>query len=341
MAGEILIFGGLLLDRYFSIEKWPVRGQDGYFTGETSFVGGCAVNMAATIRNLGGNPQVVSCIGDDAVGSTIRMYCRDAGLSEQYLFDTLGTTGSCLVFSELDGERTFLTQKGVEERFPLELEQNLQKAAPGWIGVTGYYLLSQDGEAILRCLERLSSQGSHILFDPSPLVGDIQPGLLNRIVKICQIMTPNQVELLKLGGTTKLSSWIHEGKTVILKQGEQGGRVFTPTGEFSYPAAPCRAIDTTGAGDSFSGALLWALDHENSIQQAVILAARCAAKTAEVRQSIRCLSRRRYWRRYGDASFVSDPPANSYCVWLYPRFPDTTEGSAVLSRKSSGRGDHG
>ena len=38
MAGEILIFGGLLLDRYFSIEKWPVRGQDGYFTGETSFV---------------------------------------------------------------------------------------------------------------------------------------------------------------------------------------------------------------------------------------------------------------------------------------------------------------
>lgn len=283
MAGEILIFGGLLLDRYFSIEKWPVRGQDGYFTGETSFVGGCAVNMAATIRNLGGNPQVVSCIGDDAVGSTIRMYCRDAGLSEQYLFDTLGMTGSCLVFSELDGERTFLTQKGVEERFPLELEQNLQKAEPGWIGVTGYYLLSQDGEAILRCLERLSSQGSHILFDPSPLVGDIQPGLLNRILKICQIMTPNQVELLKLGGPTKLSSWIQDGKTVILKQGEQGGRVFTPTGEFSYPAAPCRAIDTTGAGDSFSGALLWALDHENSIQQAVILAARCAAKTAEVK----------------------------------------------------------
>ena len=123
MAGEILIFGGLLLDRYFSIEKWPVRGQDGYFTGETSFVGGCAVNMAATIRNLGGNPQVVSCIGDDAVGSTIRMYCRDAGLSEQYLFDTLGTTGSCLVFSELEGERTFLTQKGVDERFPLELDR--------------------------------------------------------------------------------------------------------------------------------------------------------------------------------------------------------------------------
>lgn len=57
MAGEILIFGGLLLDRYFSIEKWPMRGQDGYFTGETSFVGGCAVNMAATIRTWGATPR--------------------------------------------------------------------------------------------------------------------------------------------------------------------------------------------------------------------------------------------------------------------------------------------
>ncbi len=283
MAGDILIFGGVLVDRYFSIEQWPARGQDGYFTGETSFVGGCAVNMSATIRNLGGNPQVVSCVGKDAVGEMIRTYCRDAGLSDQYLFDTLGTTGSCLVFSEPDGERTFLTQKGVEERFSLALEQSIEQATPGWIGVTGYYLLSQDGEAILRCLERLSAQGNQILFDPSPLVGDIRPELLDRILKICQIITPNQVELEKMGGPAKRSAWIQEGKTVIVKQGAQGGHVFTPTEEFSYPAAPCQAVDTTGAGDSFSGALLWALDHNNSIQQAVRLAARCAAKTAEVK----------------------------------------------------------
>ena len=283
MAGEILIFGGVLVDRYFSIEQWPMRGQDGYFTGEASFVGGCAVNMAATIRNLGGNPQVVSCVGKDDVGKTIRKYCRDADLSDQYLFDTLGTTGSCLVFSEPDGERTFLTQKGVEERFPLALEQSIEQAMPGWIGVTGYYLLSQDGEAILRCLERLSAQGSQILFDPSPLVGDIRPDILARMLKICRIMTPNQAELAKLGGPAKLPAWIQEGRTVIVKQGAQGGRVFTSTGEFSYSAAPCQAVDTTGAGDSFSGALLWALDHENSIQDAVTLAARCAAKTAEIK----------------------------------------------------------
>lgn len=283
MAGEILLFGGLLLDRYFSIAQWPMRGQDGYFTGERSFVGGCAINMAATIRNLGGDPQVVSCVGEDAVGAAIRAYCREAGLSERYLFDTLGTTGSCLVFSEPDGERTFLTQKGIEERFPPALEQRIQTAAPGWIGVTGYYLLSQDGAAILRCLEQLAARGSRILFDPSPLVGDIRPELLARILKLCQILTPNETELTRLGGPEKIVGWTRAGKTVVVKQGTQGGHVFAPMGAFSYAAAPCQAVDTTGAGDSFSGALLWALDRGSPLQNAVALAARCAAKTTEIK----------------------------------------------------------
>ena len=283
MAGDILVFGGLLLDRYFNIERWPARGQDGYFTGETAFVGGCAINMAATIHNLGGNPQVVSCVGNDAVGASIRRYCQEAGLSDRYLFDTLGTTGSCLVFSEPDGERTFLTQKGVEEYFPAALAERLQQAAPSWIGVTGYYLLSRDGEVILRCLERFAAQGSQILFDPSPLVGDIRPELLQRVLNICQVMTPNQVELTILGGPEKLTGWVKNGKTVIIKQGAQGGHVFSPTGDFSYSAAPCQVVDTTGAGDSFSGALLWALDGGDPIQTAVPFAARCAAKTAEVK----------------------------------------------------------
>lgn len=37
---EILLFGGLLLDHYFSVDRWPQRGQDGYVVGQARFVGG-------------------------------------------------------------------------------------------------------------------------------------------------------------------------------------------------------------------------------------------------------------------------------------------------------------
>ena len=36
---EILLFGGLLLDHYFSVDRWPQRGQDGYVVGQARFVG--------------------------------------------------------------------------------------------------------------------------------------------------------------------------------------------------------------------------------------------------------------------------------------------------------------
>ena len=65
MEKEILLFGGLLLDHYFSVDRWPQRGQDGYVVGQARFGGGCAANMAVTIHNLGGHPHVVSCVGSD------------------------------------------------------------------------------------------------------------------------------------------------------------------------------------------------------------------------------------------------------------------------------------
>lgn len=282
MNQEILIFGGLLLDRYFAIDSWPKRGQDGYFSTEEAFVGGCAVNMAATVHNLGGQCHVVSSVGSDETGEEIRSYYRRHGLSFRYIQDIQGVTGSCLVFSEPDGERTFLTRKGAEEFFPPELAEQLSHAAPSWVGVTGYYLLSEDGEAITSCLEGLHARGAKLLFDPSPLVGDIPPHLLKRALAISQVLTPNESELEALGGLDILEGLLQAGKTLILKQGAQGGVVYAPGETFAYSSVPCIPLDTTGAGDSFSGALLYAFSQGMTLREGIDLAARCAAQTVQV-----------------------------------------------------------
>ena len=93
MEKEILLFGGLLLDHYFSVDRWPQRGQDGYVVGQARFVGGCAANMAVTIHNLGGHPHVVSCVGSDRSGETIQRYWREHGLSQRFILETEGETG--------------------------------------------------------------------------------------------------------------------------------------------------------------------------------------------------------------------------------------------------------
>jgi len=256
---EILLFGGLLLDHYFSVDRWPQRGQDGYVVGQARFVGGCAANMAVTIHNLGGHPHVVSCVGSDRSGETIQRYWREHGLSQRFILETEGETGSCLVFSEPNGERTFLTRKGVELSFPADLAEAVLLCEPAWAGVTGYYLLGEEGPQILSCLERLHRRGTRILFDPSPLAGDIAPALRKRILAISDVLTPSEKELDALGGHEGGERLVQAGKTVVWKQGARGGVVQAPRERFSYEAEPCLSVDTTGAGDSFSGALLYAL----------------------------------------------------------------------------------
>lgn len=282
MGNDIVLLGGLLLDRYFYIDRWPDRGQDGFLEREESFVGGCSINMAVTIHNLGGYAHIATCIGDDQTGRDIQCYLDDHGLSSRLVYSLPGATGSCLVFSEPEGERTFLTHTGVETIFPHELAQDILSLAPAWVGVTGYYLLGEEPSCILDCLEELYRNGARILFDPSPLAGDIQPEILERMVRISDILTPNLTELPALGGENQIQKLVDAGKTVILKRGAFGGIVYAPDQVFDYAGVPCKAVDTTGAGDSFSGALLYAMSNHDSLQQGVDLAARSAAKTCEV-----------------------------------------------------------
>lgn len=288
MKEDILIFGGLLLDRYIKIDRWPERGQDGFMTDAMKFTGGCAINMAVAAHNLTQedndplNIHVVSAMGSDAAAGDIITYMNVHGLSLAYTCDAKGPTGSCLVFVEPDGERTFLTRKGVEGDVSPELLKKIKNNGCKVAGVSGYYLLNDTADQILECLEYLKIEGTQILFDPSPLAGDIKADILEDMLKIADVITPNMSELSVLGGSEKISEWCAAGKTIILKSGAEGGSVYTPDESFDYNAHLVEPVDTTGAGDSFSGALLYAMAKGLSIHEAIDLAVECAAKAVMV-----------------------------------------------------------
>lgn len=283
MKKECLILGGLVPDVYYNVSRWPDRGQDGFMSDEKVVVGGCAVNMAVTAENLGVRAHVVSCVGDDEVGAMLAEYMGRHGLSERFIRRTEGASGKCFVFVEPDGERTFLTQKGAEGLFPEELAEAILADDYAAAGITGYYLLNDDAGRIMDVIETLHERGTQILFDPSPLVGDIRRDLLKRMIDVSDIMTPNVTELTVLEEAADGALIRRNGCPVlIVKSGSSGGTVYTPQGVFPYEAEKCSAVDTTGAGDSFSGALLYSMVNRLEIADAVRLAAKCAAKTVTI-----------------------------------------------------------
>lgn len=289
LVKECYIFGGLVLDHYNYVDQWPQRGQDGFIEREKMVVGGCALNMAVTVENLGKKAHVISAVGKDAAGEELEKYMKLNVLSRKFIQQVNQPTGKCLVFLEPDGERTFLTSKGAEAKFTPEMDQAIREAAPAVAAVTGYYLLDKDAEMITRCLENLHLRGTRILFDPSPLVGSIDRDILKRVINVSEVMTPNAEELKTIIKVTTIDQYCMRanGKTMIVKNGSKGGTVYQGRQDgsfafFDYLAQEVVAVDTTGAGDSFAGALLYAMLEDMKLKDAILLAAKCAARTVQL-----------------------------------------------------------
>ena len=281
---DCIVLGGLVADRYFDIESFPERGQDGLITSETAYVGGCAINIAATINNLGGNAHIVSYVGNDKTGEQIMNYIRKNKFAEDFIKQTEGISGYCLVFKESDGERTFLTKKGVEGNFDTGLLDNIDNIRAKVGAVTGYYLLNENASLIMDCIEVMRVSGTKFIFDPGPLVGSIDKEILKRMVKASAVITPNEAALAVFEQEDKnfIENFIKNKGIVVRKQGNRGGMCYTRHGIFNYNSVKTEAVDTTGAGDSFTGALCYSLGSGTDIKSSVELASVCAAKTVEI-----------------------------------------------------------
>ena len=112
--------------------------------------------------------------------------------------------------------------------------------------------------------------------------------MLQRVLKISDIITPNIVETQLINKLCPIEELIEQGTVVVKKDGSRGGSVcfkksYDPndTETFYYEARKCDVVDTTGAGDSFAGALLYGMLKKMDIRDAVALAVECAAKTVE------------------------------------------------------------
>lgn len=272
---ECVIFGGLLLDKYYEVETLPERGQDGFITNDFDCVGGCSVNMAATFNNLGGNAHIVSYVGCDEAGTTIIKYIKEKEFSTRYICQKEGSTGYSMVFLEPDGERTFLTKAGLELDFTREIIED-QLAGIQFAAVTGYFLLHSSAEIIIEALEEFHAAGGTILFDPSPMVQAIEEEIRQRVVNISTIVTPNNSEF------AWIESFITDKHTVVLKKGAKGGTVYHKGTSFDYEAEKVPVVDTTGAGDSFAAGLLYGIADGRGIKKAITLAVRCAAITVGI-----------------------------------------------------------
>ncbi|MCC3374344.1 carbohydrate kinase family protein [Cohnella sp. REN36] len=287
---EILILGGIIVDQYVLVNESPKRGGDALIHDSFFRVGGCAINVGSTLRNLGAHPHIVSMVGDDEWGRKIKSYLGRQAFSERAIrYLESGSSGYCISIVDRDGERTFLTRKGCEAIFAPSMLEDVPYDRVSHIYLTGYYLLEpESANQIVLQLKKLKHAGAVLVFDPGPLAGSIPLQVLYAVMGLADLLIPNENEWEML---SDLMRWGNCGdsrcrelgiKCVILKRGSQGVEVRMEGNFFSVPPYRVDSIDTTGAGDSFAGGLLYGLSQGFGMEEAVRIASACGALTTTI-----------------------------------------------------------
>jgi len=318
MSNKVLLLGGLLMDRYVVTDRYPARGEDTLITGEFQRVGGCPYNVAKTLRNLGLEPVIYSALSDDAVGRELARTVEAEGMDRQALYLLPGErTGYCIVVLDGEGERTFFTFRGCEGHFdPARVPSGLLEEAAA-VFVTGIYLLypAWSGLAV-EFLERAAALGKPVLFDPGPLLGEMEPRLLRRVLEVSSVITPNAGErkqIEKALDIPDLPEWglSHGMRCVVETRGSRGAVLYAPGTREELPPCPARVVDTTGTGDSFAGGLLAGLIIHGDVSRAAREAAACGSLTAEALGSTRAFGWDDVWAKLAQTPGLSAAGAGS------------------------------
>lgn len=288
MNKNILMLGGICIDKYHLIKAFPKVGSDTLIKSEFNTIGGCPINVAHTLKNLGLNPIIYSAVGKDSKNE-IYDYLNKFNMNTECIFEASEEkTGYCIILSDESGERTFLTYKGCEGFFDHALIPQDILEATSYIYLTGILLTYEyNNNNLISFLKSAIKLGKKLIFDPGPLLNTINPLVLREILQLSYLITPSHDELLFIKKTLGVNSPKELFKMsdsleyIVETHGSNGCQLYSESEHIIYPSLPASVKDTNGAGDSFVGGIIYGLSTCLSINDTISIGSACGAISTE------------------------------------------------------------
>lgn len=224
---------------------------------------GGPANIFIAARRVGCNILPVGAVGDDYYGRfVLDAYARE-GIDTSYLTVHPGLeTRKVIVLVDRKGRHAYISMLDGDFECPEDISALLTQSRS--LCVSGYMLLDGIAGGKLVELARLAhSQGKAVFFDPGPLIPQIRPEWMERMLasSAAVILNDEEAELLSgLKGVENCAKAIagRTGGWVVVKAGGKGCYIVEGGEGNWYPGFHVEMVDTTGAGDTFWGAFIHA-----------------------------------------------------------------------------------
>jgi ribokinase len=261
---RITVMGSFVVDLMARTPRLPRTGETVKGHGFMVGPGGKGSNQGVAASRAGAEVDMVTKIGNDRFGRIAIESFESEGMHTRFVMrdENLGTGAALIMVDDGTGDNMILVTPGACSNIT---ETDIEKARPA-IESNPVFLtqLETNLDAIEKATGIAAGSGTRIILNPAP-VSDVSDALLSLV----DILTPNEVEASALSGvdihdpgeaSTAARALMKRGaKKIIITLGARGLLAVTETEERFIPSLEVTAVDTTGAGDAFNGALATAI----------------------------------------------------------------------------------
>lgn len=273
---NILVIGSLNMDLVINADRLPQPGETIHGHGFVVVPGGKGANQASACARAGGNVKMLGKVGTDGYGDILLKNLDRDGVNISGIERENVSTGVAVI-TVFGGENTIILDKGANGTVDIDYIDRHRDA----ISWADYVIMQYEipMETVLYCAKLAHSMGKTVIIDPAPMLSGSE-----ELYPFADIMLPNETEAQQLvsqecnNKDELIEKILEKGvKSVILTMGKKGAVYSDGEKTVHQPAFRVRTVDSTGAGDCFSGAFAAGLATGQTIEEALEFAAKASA----------------------------------------------------------------
>jgi ribokinase len=270
--GRVFVAGSINMDVVATADRHPLVGETVAGKAVLYFPGGKGANQAVAAAKLGASTTLIGRLGTDVFGRQLRTFLAAQGVDLAYVKDTDADTGTALI-TIANADNTIVVVPGANALVSIE-DVGAPALAKGDVAVSQFEIPQPTISAFF---QRARAAGATTILNPAPATKFGQE-LLDHV----DILVLNETELGFLTGTelretdetarfaeAARSLQTNPDRTICVTLGKRGVLALAG-GEASVIAGrTVKAVDTTGAGDCFVGALAAQLSAGRPVRDAL------------------------------------------------------------------------
>jgi len=266
VSSDVVVLGSANLDLVFAVQHIPAAGETVLARNQERHCGGKGLNQAIAAARAGASTTLLGAVGRDDAGALVTDALRRDGIDIAAVRTVDAPTGTAIITVAADGDNAIVVAAGANGTVDALTQIEREVIAGADVLVTQLEIpvsAVAEGVAVAR------SAGTITVLNAAPAqrLGDA-------LLRAVDYLVVNEHEARTLGGgsdpVAAARALCDRCGVVVVTLGARGAVCVTSDGAVEAAAAPAvEVVDTTGAGDAFTGVLAVGLAEQLSLTVAV------------------------------------------------------------------------